>query len=65
MSPTHCVQDKENEKGGQNPKKRTVESLPKLIIIIICRWVDNIKMSLVEIGWGGMDWIGHDHDRCN
>jgi hypothetical protein len=22
------------------------------------RWVDNIKMDLREIGWGGMDWIG-------
>jgi hypothetical protein len=21
-------------------------------------WVDNIKMDLGEIGWGGMDWIG-------
>jgi hypothetical protein len=21
------------------------------------RWVDNIKMGLREIGWGGMDWI--------
>jgi hypothetical protein len=21
------------------------------------RWVDNIKMNLTEIGWGGMDWI--------
>jgi hypothetical protein len=21
------------------------------------RWVDNIKMDLIEIGWGGMDWI--------
>jgi hypothetical protein len=20
-------------------------------------WVDNIKMDLGEIGWGGMDWI--------
>jgi hypothetical protein len=20
------------------------------------RWVDNIKMALREIGWGGMDW---------
>jgi hypothetical protein len=20
--------------------------------------VDNIKMALVEIGWGGVDWIG-------
>ena len=22
------------------------------------RWVDNIKMELQEIGWGGMDWVG-------
>jgi hypothetical protein len=21
------------------------------------RWVDNIKMDLREIGWGGMEWI--------
>jgi hypothetical protein len=21
------------------------------------RWVDNIEMSLTDIGWGGMDWI--------
>jgi hypothetical protein len=21
------------------------------------RWVDNIKMDLVEIGWDGRDWI--------
>jgi hypothetical protein len=20
-----------------------------------CRWIDNIKMDLGEIGWGGMD----------
>jgi hypothetical protein len=24
------------------------------------RCVDNIKMDLLEIGWGGMDWIGLD-----
>jgi hypothetical protein len=23
-----------------------------------CWWVDNIKINLREIGWGGMDWIG-------
>jgi hypothetical protein len=23
-----------------------------------CRWVDNIKMDLLEMGWGGVDWIG-------
>jgi hypothetical protein len=22
-----------------------------------CRWVDNIKMDLRELGWVGMDWI--------
>jgi hypothetical protein len=27
------------------------------------RWVDNIKMDLVEIGWGGVDWIGLAQDR--
>jgi hypothetical protein len=21
------------------------------------KWIDNIKMGLREIGWGGMDWI--------
>jgi hypothetical protein len=21
------------------------------------RWVDNIKMDLIEIGWSGTDWI--------
>jgi hypothetical protein len=21
------------------------------------RWVDNVKMDLREMGWGGMDWI--------
>jgi hypothetical protein len=29
-----------------------------------CRWVDNIKMNLREIGWGGgMDWIDLAQDR--
>jgi hypothetical protein len=29
------------------------------------RWVDNIKMDLLEIGWGGVDWIGlaQDNDK--
>jgi hypothetical protein len=27
------------------------------------RWVDNIKMDIVEIEWGGMDWIGVAQDR--
>jgi hypothetical protein len=27
------------------------------------RWVDNIKMDLSEIEWGGMDWIDLAHYR--
>jgi hypothetical protein len=26
-------------------------------------WVDNIKMDLLEIGWGVVDWIGLAQDR--
>jgi hypothetical protein len=28
-----------------------------------CRWEDNIKMDLKEVGWGGMDWIDMAQDR--
>jgi hypothetical protein len=28
-----------------------------------CRWVDSIKMDLIEIEWGGMDWIDLAEDR--
>jgi hypothetical protein len=28
-----------------------------------CGWVDNIKIDLREIGWGGMDWIDLAQDR--
>jgi hypothetical protein len=28
-----------------------------------CRWVDNIKMTLVKIGWGSVDWIDLAQDR--
>jgi hypothetical protein len=27
------------------------------------RWVGNIKMALLEIGLGGVDWIGLAQDR--
>jgi hypothetical protein len=27
------------------------------------RWVDNIKMDLLEIGWGVVDWIRLTQDR--
>jgi hypothetical protein len=28
-----------------------------------CRWIDNIKMDLLEIGLDVMDWIGLPQDR--
>jgi hypothetical protein len=27
------------------------------------RWVDNIKIDLIEIEWNGMDWIDLARDR--
>jgi hypothetical protein len=27
------------------------------------RRMDNIKLDLLEIGWGGVDWIGLAQDR--
>jgi hypothetical protein len=27
------------------------------------RWVDSIKIGLVDIGWGVVDWIGLAQDR--
>jgi hypothetical protein len=28
-----------------------------------CRWMDNIKMDLLEIGFSVVDWIGLGQDR--
>jgi hypothetical protein len=28
-----------------------------------CRWLDNIRMDLVEVGWSDVDWIGLAQDR--
>jgi hypothetical protein len=28
-----------------------------------CRWVDNIKINLGRIGFGGVDWIGLVQDK--
>jgi hypothetical protein len=27
------------------------------------RWSDNIRIDLVEVGWGDVDWIGLAQDR--
>jgi hypothetical protein len=28
-----------------------------------CRWVDNIRMDHVEVGWGDVDWNGLAQDK--
>jgi hypothetical protein len=28
-----------------------------------CRWVDNIRNDLGEVGWGDVNWIGLAKDR--
>ena len=43
--------------GGGNLRERDHLGEP------ICRWEDNIKMDLQEVGCGGMDWIELDKDR--
>jgi predicted small integral membrane protein len=27
------------------------------------RWIDKLRMDLVEVGWGDVDWIGLVQDR--
>jgi hypothetical protein len=29
-------------------------------------WMDNIKMDVVQIGWGDLDWIGlaREREKC-
>jgi hypothetical protein len=40
-----------------NPERKTPLGRPRR------RWVDNNRMDLVEVGWGGVDWIGMAQDR--
>jgi len=39
------------------------EILPKPLERPRCRWMDNIKMGLQELGWGDTDWIELAQDR--
>jgi hypothetical protein len=28
-----------------------------------CRWLDNVRLDLAEVGWDDVDWIGLAQDR--
>jgi hypothetical protein len=28
-----------------------------------CKWIDNIKLDLIEIEFGGVDWVSFTQDR--
>jgi hypothetical protein len=34
-----------------------------LLLLLLRKWVYDIKTDLREIGWGGMDWIDVAQDR--
>jgi hypothetical protein len=36
--------------------------LPSFVQLYCILWVDNIRMYLVEVGWGDVDWIGLAQD---
>jgi predicted small integral membrane protein len=35
----------------------------KPLIRLRHRWLDNIRMDVVEVAWGDVDWIGLAQDR--
>jgi hypothetical protein len=35
----------------------------RLLLRPRCRWTDNIKMDVGEMGWDDVDWIGLAEDR--
>jgi hypothetical protein len=41
----------------RNPEEKRPLGRPR------CRWVDNNRIDLGEVGWGDVDWIGLALDR--
>jgi hypothetical protein len=41
---------------GKPEKRRLLERPTR-------RWLDNMRMDLVQVGWGDVDWIGLAQDR--
>jgi hypothetical protein len=52
----HVTRMGENRNAGKPEGKRPLGKPRR-------RWLDNIKLDLLEIGWGGVDWIGLAQDR--
>jgi hypothetical protein len=52
--------EKRNAHWWESQKERVALGRPRR------KWVDNIKMDLRDIGWGGIDWIdlAQDRDQC-
>jgi hypothetical protein len=42
---------------GRKPEWKRPFGIPR------CRWLDNIRVDLRELGWEGVDWIHVAHDR--
>jgi hypothetical protein len=42
---------------GRKPERQRPLERPK------CRWINNIKMDLLKIGLGDVDWFGLAQDR--
>jgi hypothetical protein len=42
---------------AEKPERRRPLRRPR------CRWLDNIRVELVELGWSDVDWIGLAQDR--
>jgi hypothetical protein len=51
-----CSTNGETE-GQKEPEGRRPLGRPRRI------WVDNIRMDIIEVGWGDVDWIGLAQDR--
>jgi hypothetical protein len=61
-----CIGERRNAYSilvGEPGRQRPLPSTPKSFRPR-CRWQDNIKIYLQEIGWKGMDWIHLTLDRA-
>jgi hypothetical protein len=63
----------DDEMGGTCSMNREKRNTHRLLVVKLegkrplgrpkCSWVNNIRMDVVEVGWGDVDWIGLAQDR--